>query len=152
MAETTETVDSERLVRVYKKIRAARSELAKKFKTEDDKLKAQLDTVGNAMLSILIASKQESARTTEGTFYKQIETKPIGSDWGAFYAWVAENPERFEFLEKRIKVTEVVEYMKTHTEEDAEGNVRPLLPPGVSVNQEWVIRVRKANKDDEGDE
>jgi hypothetical protein len=145
-----EDVDSERLVRVYRKIRAARSELAKKFKTEDDKLKSQLDTVGNAMLSILIAFKQESVRTAEGTFYKQIETKPIGSDWGAFYSWVAEDPERFEFLERRIKVTEVVDYMKTHTETDADGNVRPLLPPGVSINQEWVIRVRKAN--DEGDE
>lgn len=141
------SIDVEKLVRVYKKMRDARSALAKKFKIEDDDLKAKMEIIGNAMLSFLNSTNQESARTKEGTFYKQIETKPIGSDWGAFYRWVAEN-DAFDFLEKRIKVTEVVKYMAEN--KDAEG--RAALPPGVSVNQEFVIRVRKANKDEEGED
>lgn len=140
-------IDTEKLVRVYKKMRDARSALAKKFKTEDDDLKAKMEIIGNAMLGFLIETNQESARTKEGTFYKQIETKPIGSDWGAFYKWVAEN-DAFDFLEKRIKVTEVVKYMAEN--KDADG--KAILPPGVSVNQEFVIRVRKANKDEEGED
>lgn len=146
-------VDTNQLTRVYKKIRAARADLAKKYKAEDDKLKAQLEAVGMGMLQFLMSTNQESARTDEGTFYKQIEHKAFAADWNAVYAFIMEDQSRFEFLEKRLKVTEVVAWRDTHKTVDADGKEITHLPPGVTLNSEWVIRVRKSNKDDtEGEE
>lgn len=144
-------VDTAQLTRVYKKIRTARRELAKKFKKDDDKLKADLDMVSMAMMKHLISTNSESTRTDEGTFYKQIENKAYASDWNAVYAFIMEDPSRFEFLEKRLKVTEVVAYRDTHTIVDENGNKHTELPPGVTLNSEWVIRVRKSNTDNSED-
>lgn len=142
-------VDAERLTRVFKKMRAARAQLAKDYKQDDDDLKAKMAMVQGAMLKFLLETKQDAAKSSEGVFYKQLEHKAIGSDWGAFYAWVKET-DSFDYLEKRIKVTEVVEYMKTHAAVDAEGNPVRALPPGVSLNSEWVVRVRQANVKEDG--
>lgn len=130
-------VDAERAARAYVKIREARSALAAKFKEEDEKLKHKLSLLEAGMLDFLNKTNQKSAKTEIGTFYKQLEILPTGSDWSAFYGWVKKN-DAFEFLERRIKKTAVADFM-----EQNDGNA----PPGVSVLKEWKVVVRRGGKE-----
>jgi hypothetical protein len=132
--------DLEKRVRVYRRIRDAKLTLSKKFKAEEKVLNEKLELVSNDMLRILNETKQDSARTSDGTVYKQKDILPRATEWLSFYEWIKlENA--FDFLERRIKKTAVKQYM-----EDNEG----ALPPGVAVMETIVIRVRKdGEKDDE---
>lgn len=127
-------MDINKLTSVHLKIRDARSDLKRKFEEEDRKLKIKQERIENEMLRFLQDSNTDSVRTESGTFYRQEEITPTGSDWDAFYRWVREN-DAFDALERRIKKTFVKEYMETH-----EGGI----PPGVSVYREYVVRVRRS--------
>ena len=127
-------MDVSKLARAYVKLRDARAEVKKTFEATDNDLKAKMAMIESEMLRQLQTNNIESIKTEAGTFYRQEELTPSGSDWGAFYDWVrAENA--FDFLEKRIKKGSIKEYMEQH-----EGQ----LPPGVSVFKEWVVRVRRS--------
>lgn len=129
MATNTNT-----LTRAYVKLREARAKLSKEYNDKDKDLKAKMSRLEAEMLRILKETGSESIRTEAGTFYRQEDITPSGSDWEAFYAWVAEN-SAFDALERRIKKTFVKEYMEAHDGE---------LPPGVSVYREYVARVRQS--------
>lgn len=122
------------LTKAYVKIRDARTALKRQYDEEDQKLKGKLERLEAEMLRFLQESNLDSAKTESGTFYRQEEITPTGSDWDAFYKWVADN-DAFDALERRIKKTFVKEYMETH-----EG----AIPPGVSVYREYVVRVRRS--------
>lgn len=125
--------DAEYLASEYVRIRAGFSELTKTYEGEKKRIKAVLDKIEGMMLGFLQETKQDSAKTAQGTFYKQEEILPTGSDWEAFYNWVKEN-DAFDALERRIKKTFISQYMESHD---------GAIPPGVSVLREWVVRVRK---------
>jgi hypothetical protein len=127
-------MDYNKVVGIYLKIRQKRKELKERFEAEDKALKADLTRIENTLLNHLNETNVDSMKTEAGTFYKQEEITPTGSDWEAFYDWVAEN-NAFDALERRIKKTFVSEYMEAH-----EGGV----PPGVSVFREYVVRIRKS--------
>jgi hypothetical protein len=124
----------EALARAYVKIRDARAEKTRAYEKEDAELKAKQTKIGNVMLAFLSEHGIDSAATEAGTFYRQEELTPTGSDWGAFYAWVREH-DAFDALERRIKKTFIRQYMDDH-----EGTI----PPGVSVYREYVVRVRRS--------
>jgi hypothetical protein len=131
--------DLEKRVRVYRRIRDAKLALSKKFKAEEKVLNEKLELVSNDMLRILNETKQDSARTSDGTVYKQKDILPRATEWLSFYEWI-KLKNGFDFLERRIKKTAVKQYM-----EDNEG----ALPPGVAVLETIVIRVRKDGEKDE---
>ena len=125
--------DNARIVSAYLKIRDARTALKRQFDEEDKKLKAKAERLEAELLKFLNESKIDSANTAAGTFYRQMEITPSGSDWDAFYQWVVKN-DGFDFLEKRIKKTAVAQYMEEHD---------GAPPPGVTVYREYVVRVRR---------
>lgn len=127
-------MDMTKIVATHLKIRQKRSEIKKAFDEQDKELKAQQERLEAAMLKFMQDNKMSSVKTDAGTFYRQEEIKPAGSDWDAFYKWVREE-DAFDALERRIKKGFIVDYM-----EENEGE----LPPGVSVYREFVVRVRKA--------
>jgi len=129
----------EDLTKVYLKIREARKAKTAEYEKEDARLKEQLATLEAAMMAKLDADKVTSTKTEFGTVYKQVDIKPSASDWAAFYRWIAEDPDRFEFLQKRITIEPVKTYMEDHKDEDD----NPMLPPGVSVMRTYVVRVRQ---------
>jgi hypothetical protein len=131
--------DLEKRVRVYRRIRDAKLALSKKFKAEEKVLNEKLELVSNDMLRILNETRQDSARTSDGTVYKQKDILPRATEWLSFYEWI-KLKNAFDFLERRIKKTAVKQYM-----EDNEG----ALPPGVAVLETIVIRVRKDGEKDE---
>lgn len=122
------------MTKAYVKIRDARTELKRDFEEKDSALKAKLERIEAEMLKFLQENNTDSVKTANGTFYRQEEITPTGSDWDALYRWISEN-DAFDALERRIKKGFVKEYMETH-----EGGV----PPGVSVYREYVVRVRRS--------
>lgn len=128
-------LDYNNVTNAYLNIRDARSKLRKEFDTQDSELAENQRKLEAVMLDHLNKTGAESMRTQTATFFRQEKVKPSGSDWNAFYDWIAEN-DAFEALERRIKATFVKEYM---AENDGE------LPPGVSVHREYEVRVRRAS-------
>lgn len=128
------TMDTAQLVRVYRKIRDARSAATALYKQQDTAYKNSLQLIANQLMAYLDANKQESARTQgEGTFWKEEQITPTAADWDIIYRWIAEN-NAFDFLEKRLTKSFLAAHMKRHN---------GAIPPGVNVLREWVIRVRK---------
>jgi hypothetical protein len=126
-------MDLNKVVSTYLRIRAKRAEIKRVYEEQDAELKGQLKTLEAFMLGKLNADNADNIKTEAGTFYRQEDITPTGSDWQALYKWIAEN-DAFDALERRIKKGFITEYMETH-----EGG----LPPGVSVFREYVVRVRK---------
>lgn len=122
-----------KLVSAYMKMRAARSDLAAKFKQEDGALKEKMAVIEGHMLKFLQTNGTDSAKTEAGTFFRQENIQPAAQDWDTFYKWVAEN-DAFDAITRRINKSFVASYM-----EENEG----ATPPGVSVHREYVVRVRK---------
>jgi hypothetical protein len=128
-------MDVERMVKVYLKLREARSELKHKYDEEDGKLKQKQELLEGQFLAFLNSSNVDSFRTSLGTVYKQENMIPTAADWSAIYAWIKKH-DAFEFLERRLKKTEVAAYMEEH-----EGSP----PPGVNVMREYEVRIRRGN-------
>lgn len=127
-------MDVDRLAKAYIALREARSALKAEFEEKYKTLGAKQERLENEMLRFLQENNSDSVKTSNGTIYRQEELTPSGSDWEAFYNWVAEN-EAFDALERRIKKTFVKEYMEAHD---------GAPPPGVSVYREYVVRVRRS--------
>lgn len=124
---------AERLAKVYRRIRDARAAASKEFKDKDEALKAQLDMIEGHMLLFLQATNQTSAKTDEGTFWREEDIIPAGEDWDLIYRWIAEN-NYWEALEKRITKT----FVKGWQKENGNG-----VPPGMSILRKYIIKVRK---------
>jgi hypothetical protein len=127
-------MDNLKMVKAYLKLRDARTALKRQFEEQDTALKTKMTRLEAEMLRLLQSTNSDSISTELGIFYRQEEITPTGSDWDAFYKWVATN-DAFDALERRIKKTFIKEYMETH-----EGGI----PPGVSVYREYAIRVRRS--------
>jgi len=123
----------EKLTRVYIKIRDARAELATKFKDEDAALADQLDTVKRALLDYCAEHGVESARTTEGIFYRTTKTRYWTSDWDSMHRFVMQHDVP-QFLEKRLNQGVVKQFLEENPE---------VVPPGLNTDVEYVVNVRK---------
>lgn len=125
--------DYDRLARVYRKIRDARSDLKREYEERDGKLKEQLETIEHHLMALLNEDGASSVKTEFGTIYTSETAKVSVADWGALAEWIREN-DALEFLEQRVRATEVNNYLEQHKE----------LPPGVNLYRERNVRVRKS--------
>jgi len=132
MSDTPDT-SVDRLTRIYIKIRDARAAASAEFKDKDQKLSDQLDLVKAQLLNYCREQNVESVRTSEGIFYRTTKTRYWTSDWSAMHAFVVEHAMP-EFLEKRLNQTAVKEFLADNPE---------TVPPGLNVDSEYVISVRK---------
>lgn len=129
-------VNLDQIVQAYSAIRDARAAKRHQWEAEDLALEEDQNKLKVYMLGLLNATGAKSINTEHGTVYRSEKIKPSAADWPAIYAWIAENPERFELLEKRLKSTFVREHMEEH-----EG----AAPPGVNVHREFEVSVRRPN-------
>jgi hypothetical protein len=129
-------IDFGRVVQAYNAIRDARTAKRHAWEKEDLLLEEDSNVLKRLMLDLLNRNGASSIKTDNGTAYRSLKTKPSVADWSAFYAWIVEDPERFEALEKRVKATFISQYMEENGD---------ALPPGVNCHREYEVAVRRPN-------
>ena len=131
--ESEAAVSVEKLVKVYLRIKQKRSELSAEYETQDAKLQLQSDKIKKALLAHCKEHDVESVRTAEGMFYRSVRTNYWTSDWESLHKFVLEH-EVPELLEKRIHQTNIKQFLQDNPD---------LLPPGLNVDSEYTVTVRK---------
>lgn len=126
-------VPVEKLTKVYIKIRDKRAELKAKFDAEDDELSKQQDAVKSALLDYCKTQGVDSVRTAAGVFYRTIRTRYWTNDWDSMNTFIMEHNIP-QFYEKRLNQTSVRQFLEENPD---------LLPPGLNVDSEYVVTVRK---------
>lgn len=122
-------VPAEKLVRVYLKMKTAKSDLEVQVK----KIDAQMDQVKAALLAYCKEQSLESVRTTEGLFYRSVKKRYTTNNWEAMGKFVLEHQVP-ELYEKRLHQGNIQQFLEEHPD---------LLPPGLNVDSEYTITVRK---------
>lgn len=128
------TVSIDTMVKVYTRVRDKRAELKAAFDEEDKALQAQLDMVKQGLLEYCKEHGVESVRTQHGLFYRTSKTRYWTSDWQSMHKFIMEHGLP-EFFEKRLNQSVVKEFLEQNPD---------LLPPGLNVDAEYNISVRKA--------
>lgn len=132
-ATQTDEIPVDKLTRVYIKIRDKRAELKAQFEEADKDLAAQLDQVKRALLDYCKGHGVESVRTPAGIFYRSLKTRYWTNDWESMNKFILEHGVP-EFYEKRLNQTSVKQFLEENPD---------VLPPGLNVDNEYVITVRK---------
>jgi hypothetical protein len=123
----------EKLVKVYLKMNAKLSEIKAAFDAEEKALKEQMVKVKSALLTYCKEQNVESVRTGEGLFYRGVTTRYWTNDWESMGKFIVENGAP-ELLEKRLHQGNMKQFLEEHPE---------LLPPGLNVDSEYTVTVRK---------
>lgn len=131
--ESAPSVPVEKLVKVYLKMNAKLSETRAAFKEEERKLEAQMAKVKSALLAHCKEHNVESVRTTEGLFFRGVATRYWTSDWDSMRKFIIEHQVP-ELLHERIHQTNLQQFMEENP---------GLLPPGLNVDSEYTITVRR---------
>jgi hypothetical protein len=123
----TEEVNTEKLAKIYVKIRDKRRELEKQVAD----LKDQQDIVASQLLEICKAEGAQTIRTQFGTVSRRITKNYWTSDWDSFFKFLKEN-DAFSLMHQRINSTNMAQYLEENPD---------LHPPGLNadVNQTIVI-------------
>jgi len=122
-------VPAEKLVRVYLKMKTAKVDLEAQVK----KIDTQMDQIKAALLAYCKEQSLESVRTTEGLFYRSIKKRYTTNNWEAMGKFVLEH-QIPELYEKRLHQGNIQQFLEEHPD---------LLPPGLNVDSEYTITVRK---------
>ena len=144
---STPVIETNRLVRVFIRIRAERKTIAEKFTLKDDELKRKLKTIENELLRRAQEEGVEGYKTADGTTYIAEEQHVSIADPDEFMPFVRESGDLY-FYEQRPSLGHIKEYQNEHKGE---------LPPGVRMFREYRMRIRasKAKKgadDDRSDD
>lgn len=131
--EAKPEVSVEKLVRVYLKMKQKRAELSAEFTKQDESIKEQMDQVKSALLTYCKDQNVESVRTAEGLFYRTTRTSYWTNDWESMGKFIVEHNVP-ELLEKRLHQTNVKQFLEENPD---------LLPPGLNVDSEYTITVRR---------
>lgn len=136
MATKTKEVNDPRLkklVRVYLRMKAKKEEITEAFKTAEADIDKQMDTVKSALLDYCKEHGVEGARTTEGSFYRSVQSRYGTNDWAAFGAFAIEH-NAVDLYEKRLHQGNV----KTFLEENPDKAL-----PGLVVDSKYTINIRR---------
>jgi phage pi2 protein 07 len=133
MAEETDKVPVEKLVRVYLKMNATLTEMRHAYEAQEKALKEKMATVKGALLEHCKTHSVDSVRTGEGLFYRTVKRDYWTSDWDSMRKFIVEHKVP-ELLHERIHQTNMKQFLEEHPD---------LLPPGLNVDSEYTITVRR---------
>ena len=128
-----QTVPVEKLVKVYLKMNARLGEMRATYDAEEKALKAQMSQVKTILLNYCKVQNVESVKTTEGLFYRSVTTRYWTTDWESMGRFVVENNAP-DLLEKRLHQGNVKQFIENNPD---------LVPPGLNVDSEYSITVRR---------
>lgn len=134
-SEASPQVPVDRLVRAFLKMRTAKEKLVKEHEEEVAKLEEGLKTIKLALLGYCKDNNIDSAKVAGvGMFYRGVKKRYWTNDWEAMGKFVLEH-EVPELFEKRLHQGNMESFLEQHPE---------LLPPGLNVDSEFTITVRRA--------
>jgi len=128
-----QAVPVEKLVKVYLKMNARLGEIRAAYDAEEKALKAQMSQVKALLLNYCKVQNVESVKTTEGLFYRSVTTRYWTNDWESMGRFVVENNAP-DLLEKRLHQGNVKQFIENNPD---------LVPPGLNVDSEYSITVRR---------
>lgn len=134
IAPTESSVPVDKLVRVYLKMRTARDKLVKDHETALAKMDSGMQQIKHALLAYCKANNVESSKTAEGVFYRTIKKRYWTNDWEAMGKFIVAH-EVPELLEKRLHQGNTQTFLEQHPD---------LLPPGLNVDSEYSVTIRRA--------
>jgi hypothetical protein len=132
----SESVDIEKLVMVYRKIRDAIAQRKEEFEAEIEALDKDLAEVSSAILDFCNAHNLDSVKTPMGTVSRRVQARYWTNDWESMYNFVVENNVPF-ILEKRIHNGNMQQVLDENPD---------LMPVGLQLDRKFVIQVRKPTK------
>ena len=127
------SIDVNKLVRVYLKMKDAHSQLLHEFQEKESDLKTKMDKVKQALLQHCKDNNTESVKTASGLFYRTVSKKYWTSDWESLYALINEHQVP-DLLEKRIAQGNMKQFLEENPD---------LLPPGMNVDAAYTLYVRR---------
>ena len=139
MTEPTDTptetpaLPPEKLVRVYLKMKAKHAEARIAYEEGEKILKAQMDRVKAALLVYCKEQSIESVRTEEGLFYRTVKSNYWTNDWESMRKFIVEQGVP-ELLHERLHQGNMKQFLEANPD---------LLPPGLNVDSEYTITVRR---------
>jgi hypothetical protein len=128
-------VPVEKLVKVYLKMKAKKNEIDSAYKAEAEALEEKMRAVKRAMLDYCKEHNLDSVRLADGSgmFYRTVKQNYWTNDWESMGRFIVENKIP-ELLEKRIHQGNMRQFLEENPE---------LLPPGLNVDSEYTITVRR---------
>lgn len=131
-----EQIDTDKLVKVYIKIRDAKKAITEKYESDVAELDKQMDAIEGALLELCKTTGQEGGTTKFGRFTRKIATRYITNNWPALHELVVEHNVP-QLLEQRISQTN----MKTFLSENP-----ALMPAGLQVDQRYRVTVTRPSQ------
>lgn len=133
---TEKTIDADKLVKVYIKMRDAKAAMVAEHDAKVAELEEKMSLVESELLDICKTTGQDGGKTSHGSFTRTVKTRYWTNDWDAMYRFIKDN-NAIELLERRVAQAN----MKTFLTENP-----GLLPEGLNVDSKYSITVRRATK------
>jgi len=125
-------VNVDNVIVAYLKLRDQRAQLKKEYDDNDIIVKGKMEKLEIWLMQQMQTSNATQLGSPNGTAYQQTVMKGNCSDWTSFWGFLRETG-RFDMMEKRVSVKTIQSYY----EETGQ------LPPGINVNPELRVVVRK---------
>ena len=130
------SVDYDKIVKAYLRMRAAKAALKKEYEKAAKEIDEQMNMVEMHLMKGLIGMKVKSMAASTGLFYLETIVKAEPEDWPLYRKFVVEN-DAWDGIHKRVGSGFVSEYMEKHDGEP---------PPGIKIFREQVVRVRATDE------
>ena len=129
-------VPFDKLVKVYRKIKAEIDTLTQEYDTKVELLKAQQDEIKFAIKDQMKTLGVSSVKSPFGTVSMMTKTRYNTQDWSSFKEFILEHGA-VELLEKRIAQTNMAQFLEENP---------GVLPPGLNSHSEFNIVITKPTK------
>lgn len=126
-------LSANKLVKIYLKIRDARTELSKKFKAEDALLVEQMDLVEMQLLEACNENDAKSINTVAGLVMRGVSTQYMTSDWDSMYKFIKDN-DALGLLKQSLHQSNMKQFLDEYPDK---------FPPGMLVDSKYKITVRR---------
>ena len=133
-----ESITGDDIERLMKADINMRDVIASKEK-EIKKIKEERSQVQAILLEACKHLKSDSLKNKVGTLTRRVKKRYWTTDWPSMYKFIKEKG-LMEFMEKRMKQTNIKEYLAEHPDE---------LPPGLQSSAEYAISIRRSKSQEE---
>lgn len=131
-----DNIPLDKLVKVYRKIKAEIDTMTQEYDTKLEVLKAQQDEIKFAIKDQMKALGVTSVKSPFGTVSMMLKTRYNTQDWSSFKEFILEH-SMVDLLEKRIAQTNMATFLAENP---------GVVPPGLNSVTEFEIRITKPTK------